>query len=850
MRLDEHMTRIRTASFSGDATVFRRPQSSTFTDPARRLVPFFALFLLLLLASSLFAEPAATIGGTVTDSFGAVVANAKVELLDAANGAIVQSAVSDSTGRYHFAVDRSLRYQVRATAESFRPSTSGAVFVANHPADIDLVLAPSTVSQEIVVTATGMPTPEVQAGASIGVIDGEDFAGRRTVEQEMRLVPGVQIAATGQPGSQTALRLRGGPTDATKVLIDGVPVNDIGGFVDLGTLSAIGMGKAEVFRGPNSALFGSDAMAGVVSLTSARGVTPLPELTYQADGGSYDTNNQQASLGGAWRKFDYFTAASRFNTQNDTPNSQMHNASYLGNLGWQIAPNTELRATVRRSASAANLPNTYDLFLIPDTGVAREHDTDFGVTLQSRFTERWHGLVRYSGMRYRYTSNTYGATGIPYDPWDTGYPVYLGKEVTVKGANGYSTTGQAILQYSNDSTSSPPVSNKNSVYAQTDYRFSEKLTALFGFRYESEDGYTGYFDEGYGTLTRPGERGNYSYTMQLNGGLWNRLFYTVGSGLERNAVFGFAATPRASLAYFIAPPKQTGVFNGTRLAFNFGKGIKEPTIGQEANSLYRVAGSEFDEQYNLKPFLAEQSRTYDGGVQQTLFGGRARAGLIYFHNEFNHLAEYVPYAGLQELHVPQSVLDLLGPYGGAYVNTLAYRSQGTELEGEVRVLKNLTLRGNWSYTDAKVQQSFSSSALGPVKNPNIPGIAIGAYSPLVGARPFRVAPHTGSFAAEWNENRWLLRVTGTLVSRRDDSTFLSDKDYANSMLLPNRNLDPSYQKVDVYGSVRLCKHASAYVSVENLLNQKYYETFGYATLPVSARAGVLIRLGGESWKLR
>ncbi|MDR3762939.1 MAG: TonB-dependent receptor [Acidobacteriota bacterium] len=843
------MTPYRTASLSGGADVVRRPQSLSSTSPALYLLPAFVLALLLMLATSLFAEPPATVGGTVTDSFGAVVANAKIELLDASSGVTMQNATSDGTGHYRFAVDQARRYQVRATATSFRPSTSAARFVSgNHAADVDLVLAPSTVSQKIVVTANGLPTPEVQAGASIDVIDGQDLTGRSVVEQEMRLVPGVQVAATGQPGSQTALRVRGGPTDSTKVLVDGIPVNDIGGFVDLSQLSATGIGKAEIFRGPNSALFGSDAMAGVVSLTTTRGTTPLPELTYQADGGSFDTNHQQASLGGAWRKLDYFTAASRFNTQNDTPNSQAHNTTYAGNLGWQVAPNTELRATVHRSASAFNLANAYDMFLIPDTGVAREHDTDFGVTLQSRFTEHWHGLVRYAGMRYRYTSNTYGATGIPYDPYDTGYPVYLGKEVTIHGANGYSTTGQAILQYSSDSTSSPLLTNKNSIYAQTDYRFSEKLTALFGFRYEAEDGYSGYFDEGYGSLTRPGERGNYSYTMQLNGGLWNRLFYTVGSGLERNAVFGFAATPRASLAYFIAPPRQTGVFNGTRLSFNFGKGIKEPTIGQEANSLYRLAGSTFDEQYGIKPFLAEQSRTYDGGVQQTLFGGRARLGLTYFHNEFNHLAEYVPYAGLVDLGVPQSVLDKLGPY--AYVNTLAYRAQGSELKAEVRVWKNLTLRGNWSYTDAKVQQSFSSSVLSPAYNPNIPGIAIGAYSPLVGARPFRVAPHTASFAAEWNGGRWLARATGTLVSRRDDSTFLSDKDYGYSMLLPNHDLDPSYQKVDVYGSFNLCKFASAYVSVEDLLNQKYYETFGYASLPVSARAGILIRLGGESWKLR
>ncbi len=79
-----------------------------------------------------------------------------------------------------------------------------------------------------------------------------------------------------------------------------------------------------------------------------------------------------------------------------------------------------------------------------------------------------------------------------------------------------------------------------------------------------------------------------------------------------------------------------------------------------------------------------------------------------------------------------------------------------------------------------------------------------------------------------------LRMTGTLVSRRDDSTFLYDKNYYNdyglndnTMLLPNRNLDPSYQRLDLYGSFQISKRVSAYAAMQNLLNQHYYEAFGY-----------------------
>jgi iron complex outermembrane receptor protein/vitamin B12 transporter len=101
---------------------------------------------------------------------------------------------------------------------------------------------------------------------------------------------------------------------------------------------------------------------------------------------------------------------------------------------------------------------------------------------------------------------------------------------------------------------------------------------------------------------------------------------------------------------------------------------------------------------------------------------------------------------------------------------------------------------------------------------------------------------------DWNSGRCSLRITGTLVSRRDDSTFLSDQGFGSTLLLPNRNLDPAYQKLDLYGSVRLARRVSAYASMENLLNQRYYEAFGYPALPFTIRSGVEFKFGGESWK--
>ncbi len=95
----------------------------------------------------------------------------------------------------------------------------------------------------------------------------------------------------------------------------------------------------------------------------------------------------------------------------------------------------------------------------------------------------------------------------------------------------------------------------------------------------------------------------------------------------------------------------------------------------------------------------------------------------------------------------------------------------------------------------------------------------------------------------------LVSAIGTFVYRRDDSTFLSDTNFGNTLLLPNKNLDSSYQKVDLYGSYQVTKYLTAYTSLQNLLNQHYQEVYGYPALPFTIRAGIKVTFGGESWKL-
>lgn len=793
------------------------------------------------------------IHGTVKDPLGAVVASAEVDLLDS-SGRVAAHTVTDTAGAYLLPVPSTGRYRVEVRAPSFKPTVSIAAFVSSGAdAAIEVTLSTPTLTQEVSVTATGTPTPAAQTGASVTVLDASQFRHSPSLQEPLRLVPGLQISQTGQTGGTTGLSIRGGNTNANKVLIDGVPANDIGGSVDFANIASVGVQTIEVLREPNSSLYGSDALAGVVSLTTARGATPLPLFSYSGDGGNFGTYHQQVATSGVFHYFDYYSAFDRLDTQNSIPNNAFHNGTYAGNFGW--TPNTanDLRFTVRHVATANGSPNATALYGIPGAAGVKEQDSFYSGVWNNQTSGRWHNQIRYGGLRLNYTYTDYAATGLPTSS-DPAEANYLGAPVTITGANGYSVTGQALFQYAGTSYpnqySAP--SKRDFVYAQTDVRLNPHTIALGSFTYEDERG---------STLSTPGgtpsavERGNYSYTTQISGDLRNRLFYTIGSGLEDNGLFGFAATPRASLAYYLARPSPTLRRGSTKLHGSFSKGIKEPSIYYQTNSLYaKLAplsnGAQLIAENGIAPIGPETSRTYDGGLDQELWRGRVRIGATYFHNEFTNGVEYVARGGLVQLGVSASSLTTL--YGAA-VNSMAYRAKGLELEGEWQVSHHLFVRGGYTFLDAVVQRSFSSDNLhGGSYNTgsNFPTVAIGAYSPLAGARPFRRAPESGYFALTYTRPKWYAGLSGTLVGKRDDSTFLSDADFGNNLLLPNRDLLGAYQRIALEGSYRVNRSLTTYAQVQNFLSEHYFESFGYPALPLTFRTGITLSLGGESWKLR
>jgi iron complex outermembrane receptor protein/vitamin B12 transporter len=161
---------------------------------------------------------------------------------------------------------------------------------------------------------------------------------------------------------------------------------------------------------------------------------------------------------------------------------------------------------------------------------------------------------------------------------------------------------------------------------------------------------------------------------------------------------------------------------------------------------------------------------------------------------------------------------------------------------DLAVGSRLRVTGSYTFLDAMVKEAFGAS---PSFNPQFPGIPVGAYQALVGARPFRRPANSGSFVLAYDRGPAQLALSGHLVGKRDDSTFMTDQDFGTSMLLPNEDLAAAYQRIDLSGSYRVHPRLRGYLTIENLFDQDYQPAFGFPALPLTARVGFRLTLGGD-----
>jgi vitamin B12 transporter len=831
------------------------PVSAAFRDRFHRALP--GILAALLISAVSLSSRAASIRGVVTDTTGAKITGATVMLIS--NGQQIATAVSTADGSFEILTGVGGRFYLLVSATSFRQlQTPG--FYAGRLDNIErtVVLEPEWVRESIVVTATGTPTPQAQTSSATSVLGPLDLALRDDFVDALRLMPGTFVAQTGQLGAQTSLFIRGGDSEDSKVLVDGVSAGELGGAFDFGPLSTTAIESAEVYRGPDSDLYGADAESGVVSFTTPHGTTSFPSFLFQGDAGSFVTSREELQVAGAYNKLDYLGAFSWLQTVNNIPNDEYHVATTAANIGYQLTGNTQLRATLHYGVDGTGVPNAWDFYRVADQATQKDQNIFLSGSVDNQTTPSFHNSFRYGLTRKREQYYLWKQSGSGYfDPYGDSF----GKEVTITGANGYSATGRALLDYAQTYPySSQLVSDRDQFFYQGAYTFTPHITGMVGMHYENERGldYVPAF-----STHEVAERDNYDYLASVHGDFKNRFFYTLGGSLEHYSLFGIETSPRAGLSYYALRPRK-GIFSGTRILFNFGDAVREPGLSDQFGSLYQflvTSGfSSVAKELHITPLAAPGARTYEGGGEQDFFSDRLIFRASYFHNEFGRQIEYVGGRLLPNLIPGLSAAQklaletALGYYYtedyGLSVNTEAFRAQGIESTVEGGIGRNIFLRGGYTYLDAVVQRSFDSdneAYLGGFA-PTYNGIPIGAYSPLWGARPFRRPPHTGFLSASYSQRKITAVLTSSFASRSDDSTFLEyeDQNGGNSLLLPNRNLDFGFARVDLGGSYQLLNWLGIYAQGENLTDNQHIAPIGYPSLPATIRLGLRIQLGKGS----
>jgi len=509
--------------------------------------------------------------------------------------------------------------------------------VTSEPRPVTKVVDP------VVVTATKLETPAQQLGASVSVIDGEDFQTFHypTVDDALRTVPGVEIRRSGTYGKTTSISIRGANPSQVQVLVDGVRMKSPTlGQAELSDLSPDLIERIEVIRGPQSTIYGADAIGGVVNIITKKGRGPF-SATVEQEAGNYDTYITKARVSGASGPFDYalgfFYLESNGHFEND--NARQYAANLR--LGLTLPYQSDVAFTLRWNETNAGLPVKFVPTFVPTPlpihPIIDKNNENLSDTLVTSLlghthpVEWWESALRL-GRYYnlsRFIDKPDLGFACPFPPCE--FPQRLSVE-------------------------------RQEVEWLNHFHIGKWSTSTFGIEYRRELAHSEeatVFSKATDTWA-----GFFQQTFRF----FDRLFMTAGVRVEDNSVFGTHTTERGSLSYAI---KEWG----TRIRGGAGSGFRAPTF----NDLFFPGFSDA----NLQP---ETSFSYDFGVDQALWNNRIRLGLTYFQNDVRNLITFV--------------FTNTAPFVKG-VNVGHARSAGIEFTSEVDVTDTLMVSLNYTYTDTE-----------------------------------------------------------------------------------------------------------------------------------------------------
>lgn len=711
---------------------------------------------------------AGTFTGTVLDPNHNPIPRVTIRLMNS-TGTEEAQTLTDAQGRFRFASLADPTYTLVAEQVGFETLRQSVVTGV----DVALTLPLAPVREEVVVSATRTEAPSGQLGASTTVILGAELELSRVlpVSEALRTLPGAAVARTGGYGASTSLFVRGGESDYNKVYLDGIPLNEAGGAFEWSVLMADNLERVEVVRGPQSALFGSDAMASVVQLFTRRGPTEAtrPRFTLGGEGGNHDTWRANADLAGAAGSFDYSLSWARFSTDNREPNSAFHETSLSANLGAALGERTWVRLILRGELGRAGTPGQ-TAFGRPDLDAfLRRRDFDSGFSVRNLTTASWEQRLRYSFSQSRQLSRNL-LEDPPFTPTFEGHTAPF--EFFDFPFDFLNHARRHQLSYQSDWRAGAPGRRTG----------SHEVT--FAFEWDREQGFLG-------DRLAPGSevnarRDNFGWVFQHQA-IWGRLFLTNGVRIEDNDSFGSSVVPRSSLAFYLR--RSGGALGSNKLKFNFGLGIKEPSL-LESFSIGPFA-------FGNPDLLPERARSFDFGIEQRFWSDRGKLEVNWFDNRFRDLIAFE--------------ITSFVPFAGTYFNISRTKAKGSEVALEIVPGGGLRARGNYTFLDSQITES------GTVSDPVFEQ----------GNSLFRRPKHSGAMQVFWDWRRLSLASTALFVGRRTDSDF---------SLLDLRS-SQSYTRWDVSGAYRSPHHVTYFFAVENLLNRDYMEVLGFPALKLAVRAG-------------
>lgn len=635
----------------------------------------------------------------------------------------------------------------------------------------------------IVVTATRLPTAQDAVPAAVTVLDGETLRERGVhfVADALRGVPGAAVARNGSTGGLTSLFLRGGQSNYVQVLIDGVQVNEPGGAFDFGQLTTDRIERIEIVRGPASVLYGSDAVSGVVHVITRDG-SGAPRVTASLSAGSaehvgpradgrYATTAWDAAATGGGARASYSLGISGYDTDGAYAfNNAYDNRTFNTHLRLSSPERSDATITMRYTRGTFHFPTDGAGALVDENQFARTRSFAIGLdaghfitpTFEARLLVGVHDSERITDDRPDGAADTLGVFA---------------------SLNRSDTRAASVDVRANVHVGAATVLTLGGV--------AERQTGQTEFRSESEFGpFESDTDD---------QRSNRAGYTQLVVTPAPRLTLTAGGRAEDNEQFGTFLTYRVGANYRLGA--------GTLVRAATGTAFREPTFFENFAEGFTRGNPD------LEP---ERSRSWEAGIEQSLWNGRASLGVTYFDQRFTNLIQYTGQPP--------------GPDDANYFNVGEASSSGLELTARVGGHGGLDVAAGYTYLDTDVaDEGYGTDR---------------AFSE--GRRLLRRPRHSASFDAGQVFNaRGRLGIAIRYVGERDDLDFSDPVEFAGI-----RVALPAFSTVDLSAGYELVRGAGALTNItltaalRNAFNERYEEIRNFPSPGRSVMVGLQAMLGG------